>query len=170
MAIRSKMNGGWIGRMAWAAVLAALMASGAQAASTDAAYAAYQKGDYAKAMSLLKPLAAAGDAKAEYSLGAMYENALGVPANAAEAARWLGRSAAQGNVLAEVDLASLYQRGLGVTKDYAQAMRLYRQAADKGEAVGDLGVGVLYDQGLGVPADAKQAADWYRKAAEGKDS
>ena len=90
--------------VAAAAIWSALSCAG-QAAPNPQAFAAYQKGDYAAALKLLLPQATAGDPDAQYSVGAMYNNALGVEADHASAARWFARSAAKGNVHAQADLA-----------------------------------------------------------------
>src|SRR5450759_1054345 len=59
---------------------------------TDAADAAYAKGDYATALRLLRPLADQGNAAAQYNLGVMHANGQGVPQNYAEAAIFFGLS------------------------------------------------------------------------------
>ena len=64
---------------------------------TDAADAAYAKGDYATALRLLRPLADQGDAVAQYNLGVMHANGHGVPQNYAEAAKWYRLAADQGD-------------------------------------------------------------------------
>ena len=56
--------------------------SGATSEDTEAlfkeAYAAYKREDYAKALKIVQPLAEAGDAKAQASLGYIYQQGLGV--------------------------------------------------------------------------------------------
>ena len=41
----------------------------------------YQRGDYAAAMRLLRPLALQGDADAQFKVGVMYDQGWGVPQN-----------------------------------------------------------------------------------------
>jgi uncharacterized protein len=60
--------------------IAAPVAAGALE-DTDAADAAYAKGDYATALRLLRPLADQGNASAQYNLGVMHANGHGVPQN-----------------------------------------------------------------------------------------
>ena len=94
-------------RSAFMIVMVALIsAAGAIAASSDDAFFAYQKGDYKTAIKLLTPLAEAGDDKAQYNLGVMYANALGVSQNFKEAAKWFQMSIAKGNSFAMVDMAT----------------------------------------------------------------
>jgi TPR repeat protein len=58
--------------------------------------AAYQSGDYATAMRLLRPLADLGNAVAQSYLGDMYNFGEGVPQNYAQAVVWLRKAAEQG--------------------------------------------------------------------------
>ena len=48
---------------------------------------AYNRGDYAEAVKLLRESAAQGHTHAQYSLGAMYENGLGVAQDYTEAVK-----------------------------------------------------------------------------------
>jgi len=60
---------------------------------------AYERGDYATAFKLWRPLAEHGDAEAQYNLGVMYEMGHGVPRDYVyvTAYRWFDLAAAQGN-------------------------------------------------------------------------
>ena len=57
---------------------------------------AFSAGRYEDAFSLLEPRAAAGDAVAQFLVGLMLRDGLGIPRNIAEAKRWLTRAAEQG--------------------------------------------------------------------------
>ena len=59
----------------------------------------------------LRVRAEAGDAVAQYDLGVMYANGLGVPEDDAEAMRWYRLAADQGHADAQVNLASMYFTG-----------------------------------------------------------
>jgi len=56
----------------------------------------------------LRKAAEQGDAKAQYNLGAMYDNGRGVPQNDAEAVAWYRKAAEQGEAKAQSDLATKY--------------------------------------------------------------
>ncbi len=58
---------------------------------------AYAEGRHGEAASRFRPLAEAGDDRAQYWLGIMYFEGKGVPRDDVEALRWLGLSADQGN-------------------------------------------------------------------------
>jgi TPR repeat protein len=57
--------------------------------------AAYERADYAAALTIFRSLAELGEAPAQHNLGIMYENGLGVGQDAAEALRWYGLAAEQ---------------------------------------------------------------------------
>jgi hypothetical protein len=135
-----------------------------------AAQAAYDRGDYATALSLARPAANYGDQVAQCILGLLYRNGLGVPQDYAEAMHWYHKAADQGHAVAQNNIGRLYQNGLGVPQDYAEAMRWYHKAADQGDATAQNNIGRLYQNGLGVPQDYAEAMRWYRKAADQGDA
>jgi TPR repeat protein len=138
----------------------------AEAEDLASADAAFKRGDYATVRRLVKPLADAGNAKAQNYLGLLYDDGLGVPRNDAQAVVWYRRAADQGNAAAQYNLGRLYDNGHGVPQDDAQAMAWYRKAADQGDARAQTSVGAAYESGRGVARDPAQAAEWYRKAAD----
>ena len=92
-----------MGIMAWLAATSAL------AADCKDGEAAYFAGNYAKAMTILQPLASSGDACAQYQLGEMYMQGRGVPEDKARALDLFRKAAAQGNEKAKV-MVSFLQR------------------------------------------------------------
>ena len=76
--------------------------------------AAYQRGDHATALKIMRPLAEQGQAQAQHNLGVMYYN--GVPAkDYGEAVKWYRMAAEQGFADAQVNLGFMYHNGRGVT-------------------------------------------------------
>ena len=130
------------------------------------ASAAYERGDYATAFRLMKPLAEQGYAKAQYNLGVMYHKGEGVPADHAEAVKWYRRAAEQGIADAHYNLGVMYHKGEGVPADHAEAVKWFRKAAEQGYAKAQYNLGVMYRIGDGVPQDNTETMKWYRKAAE----
>jgi len=108
---------------------------------------------------------AAGDANAEFNLGARYEHGHGVPRDYAQARRYLELAAAQGYAPAQNNLGYLYHQGQGVPQDYARARRYFELAATKDYAAAQNNLGWLYDKGHGVPQDYAQARHYYELAA-----
>lgn len=127
---------------------------------------AYQRGNYATALSEWRPLAEEGDAQAQLHLGVLYANGDGVPQNYANAHQWYEQAAAQGYAMAQYNLGLLYDNGDGVPQDYAKARQWYEQAAIQGDASAQYSLGMLYAEGQqGVPRDYVQAYMWWSLAA-----
>ena len=79
-------------------IMAALISLGAPAgADVKSGIDAYQRGDFASAVSTWRPLAIAGDADAQYNLGQAYRLGRGVPADPQMAETWFKKAADQGH-------------------------------------------------------------------------
>ena len=108
----------------------------AHAADYSVGYKAYQSGDYATALRIMREHADKGNADAQTYLGFMYHNGLGVRQDYAAALRWFRKAADQGNAKAQTNLAFMYRKGQGVRKDYVQAHMWYNLAAARGLKIG----------------------------------
>ena len=146
-------------------VLALMLTGGAVAGPFEDASAAHERGDYAAALRLLRPLAEQGDADAQFNLGFLYAKGEGVPQDHAEAVKWYRLAAEQGNAQAQNDLGASYVNGEGVPQDYAEAVKWYRLAAEQGDADAQVNLGSMYLMGQGVPQDYVQAHMWFNLAA-----
>ena len=117
-----------------AARTAALMVATAAAVLAgpleDANEALIQK-DYAKAVQLYRPLAAAGNPEAQVNLGYMFDEGLGVSRDYGEAVRWYRFAADQGEPQGLSNLANMYRDGVGVQQDYVQAHLWFNLAAGR---------------------------------------
>ena len=87
------------------------------AADFDAGVAAYDQDDYATALQEFRPLAAQGDARAQFNLGLMYANGEGVAEDDSQATEWYRQAAAQGDTQAQFNLGWMYATGEGVVED-----------------------------------------------------
>ena len=135
------------------------------AADFDAGVAAYDQDDYATALQEFRPLAAQGDARAQFNLGLMYANGEGVTEDDSQAVAWFRQAAAQGQAEAQYNLGLMYANGEGVAEDDSRAVEWYRQAAAQGDARAQFDLGLMYANGEGVVEDDSQAVEWYRQAA-----
>jgi TPR repeat protein len=115
------------------ALCLALVMSGARPAHAgfDEGMAYYQKGDYFRALSELKPEAEAGNALAQVQVAGIYHYGLVSAANYAEALKWYRKAAAQGNADAMLGLGVMYNLGQGVDKDKVQAFKWLMLAASR---------------------------------------
>jgi hypothetical protein len=94
-----------------------------------------------------------GNALAQISLGAMYENGQGVAQDYQAAVAWYRKAAEQGNADAQYNLGLKYVDGQGVAQDYQAAVTWYRKAAEQGNADAQNNLGVMYSKGQGVAQD-----------------
>lgn len=145
--------------LGWAWPVAADFATG---------YVAFQAGDYKTALSELTPLAESGDKRAQYLLGFMHRDGLGVKKSAKGAFEWLSKAAAEPGPdrFALHDLGVLYERGQGTKKDVKKAAELYGAAAARGVPSAMVNLGVLLARGSGVKRDLGAALRLFYRAHE----
>ena len=89
----------------------------------------YDRGDYATALRLFKPLADQGRAGAQYFLGFMYGTGQGVLKNESESLKWHRKAADQGEAQAQYNLGVMYAYGAGEPQDYVKAHSWFNLAA-----------------------------------------
>ncbi len=77
-------------------------------------------------------LAEEGDADAQFNIGYLYYNGIGVDENDKEAAVWYHQAAKLGHADAQFALAGMYYIGQGVEENDEKAKKLYRKAAKQG--------------------------------------
>jgi TPR repeat protein len=73
--------------------------------------AAHRRKDYTTAVALWRSLAELGNASAQYNLGLMYKNGLGVPQDTAAAMFWYEKAADQGEANAQINLGAICTQG-----------------------------------------------------------
>jgi len=84
-------------RLMPAAVALLIVVTASQAwADFKAGVEAYDRGDYATALTEFRPVAQQGNADAQFILGVMYSKGQGVPQDDVQAHMWLSLAAAQG--------------------------------------------------------------------------
>ena len=106
-----------------------------------------------------------GDAFAQFSLGVMYGNGMGVTQDYKEADKWYRKAAEQGNAEAQFNIGFMHEDGQGVAQDYKEALKWWRKAAEQGERKAQFNLGVMYYKGEGVVQDYKSAHMWFNIAA-----
>jgi TPR repeat protein len=161
MRVLQVLSGALIG-----AFVAAGLAVSVAAGPLEDATTAYERGDYATALPLLRPLADQGDANAQVYLGIMYRTGRGVTRNKAEAAKWFHKAADQGLARAQSSLGNMYEFGDGVAQDHGEAAKWYLKAADQGIATAQYRLGDMHSLGRRVAQDYVEAAKWFHKAAD----
>ena len=87
-----------------------------------------------------KAAAEQGDAVAQYNLGVMYDNGIGVPENDAEAVKWYRKAADQGHAKAQFNLGVMYYNGDGVPENHVRAYVWLSMAKTQGHEKAKKGV------------------------------
>src|SRR3954466_13946522 len=90
-------------------VLAAQILAGASALAGpwEDGMASYNRGDYAPAIRILRPLAQAGNTKAQHLLGVMYHRGQGVARNTVPAMAWFSLAAKHGDTDAQASISEV---------------------------------------------------------------
>ena len=154
----------------WLPVIAVVgvltLARSATAGPLEDARTAFDSGDYARALSLWRPQAAAGNPEAEDRVGLLYLDGKGVAKDDAEAVRWFRMAAQKGLADAEFNLAECLATGQGGPQDSTAASEWYAKAAKQGHAGAEYKMGVLLRTGTDLHSVLHDAAEWFKKAAD----
>ncbi|MFT6433648.1 MAG: hypothetical protein ACJAVI_001690 [Candidatus Azotimanducaceae bacterium] len=109
--------------------------------------------------------AEAGNTKAQFSLGYIYETGQEAEKNIQEAVRWYRQAADADELQAMIRLGLIYENGKDLQKDLTEAAFWYRKAATGGHADAQQTIGYMYENGSGVIKDSVEAVRWYERAA-----
>jgi TPR repeat protein len=131
----------------------------------DDGLAALNRGDFATALRLWRPLAEQGDARAQNAIGRRYDEGQGVPQDYVEAVRWYRMAAEQDDAYGENNLGVMYYQGHGVPQDYVQAMKWCRKALAQGNDLARWNIDLLGDNSGVLKADPELRQS-YRDAAD----
>jgi uncharacterized protein len=118
-------------RRFWIALFLLLLAPAPALAGLDEGIAYYNKGDFFRALSELKPEAEQGNAIAQVYVAGIYQYGLVSHINYAEAYKWYDLAAKQDNVDGQIGLGVLYSLGQGVEKNFVEAYKWLRIAANR---------------------------------------
>lgn len=126
----------------------------------------FANGDYNTAMQIWAPLAQEGNPAAQYSMGLLYDQGMGVKKDPQTALNYFQAAVKQNLSAAQYYLGIKYYAGLGVKKDPQRALKLIRRAAEQDHLQAQFQMGYFYDQGIGTAVNPKKATQWYIRAAE----
>jgi len=105
---------------------------GVAAEPIDDGLAAFQSEDYARALEILLPLAAAGNLEASYTVGVIYDFGRGVNQDDMTAGTWYRIAAVQGMAEAQLAMAMLFDSGEGILQNFVEVFAWSSIAADQG--------------------------------------
>ncbi len=155
-----------LAEMIASACICILAAGTVLASPLDEALATYQAADFSKAVTMLRPLAEAGNARAQAALYRIYWYGKGTHIDRAEALKWARRAASLGNADGEYGLAIAYAFGLGVPKDADEGLRWLQKSTADGSRDAEAWLGRRYLYGEGVPTDTERGLWYLRMAAD----
>jgi TPR repeat protein len=136
----------------------------ASADDIAAAKRAFDNERYEQAVALLRPLAKAGDARAQYHLGYVYAQARSALASRAKALNWLEKSAAQDHT---PGLRGLGRLLIQYEIDVKRGQKLLTIAAERGDSSAQWLLGLfIIDRRHGVTGTRYEARAWLIKAVE----
>jgi TPR repeat protein len=116
-------------------------------------------------MAQVREAAGQGDVDAQWLLGCIYMNGIGIAKDYEAALGWYRKGAEKGHPVCETAIGAMYHLGWGVERDYAEAMRWHRRADARDLGLAQYYIGWLYENGFGVARDYAEAMRWYRRAA-----
>jgi hypothetical protein len=113
----------------------------------------------------LKPIADAGDPKAQYQLAALYFDGPYAKQLLPNVISLYEKSAKQGYAEAQYYLGVMYDKGRGVKNDDVKAREWYRTAALKNHSIAQFNYAVFLMQGRGGPKNENEAWEWVKKSS-----
>lgn len=122
--------------------------------------------DWAAAAQCFRKAASAGYGPAQYELGRLYADGMGVERNLRQAAFWYRKAADQGDAEAQNNLGALYAKGQGVRRSDSQAVHWYRLAAAQNDPEAISNLGMMYLRGRGVKRDFTRAFQLFLRSAQ----
>jgi len=115
---------------------------------------------------LYRLAAEGGSARAQESLGELYEFGQAVQTDYQEAARWYRKAIEGGDALSASQLATMFFEGKGGTRDLPEAIRLWSWAAQQGEPRAQFNLAEVYMKGVGVSKDLRKSISLFTQAAK----
>ena len=135
-------------------------------AGLDEGIAAMQSNNYQAAFQEFQPLADQGVAEAQFLLGNMYADGLGVTEDPARALSLYRLAAEQGLAHAQLSLGDAYFLAIGVPEDFSEAVNWYRRAAEQGHPQAQFNLASMYSAGQGIKQDNILAYIWCSVSAK----
>ncbi len=106
-----------------------------------------------------------GDVSAQYDLGTVYKDGLGVDKNPKEALKWYALAAEYGDARAQFFTGSFYLAGKGATKNVSEGLKWLERSAEQDHPEAQMKLANVYLSGADVKKDISKAQKWYSKAA-----
>ena len=127
---------------------------------------ALEQKDYKTALYFLSLFAANGDARANYNLGIMYREGLGVDQDDIEALTHFIAAAEDGHMLGNYAVGLAFLRGRGSDVDGEAALSYLKEATLLGHALSPVEMGRIYFEGRLTKKDVVAAHFWWSVARD----
>lgn len=130
---------------------------------------AFEKEQYQTAIQLFEQAAQQGVLEAQYSLGLMYQDGIGVSQDTTKAQYYFEQAVQQGSQQAQTHLNQIYyQQAMEAFEkgEYATTYRLFKQLADQGVSDAQYNLGLMYQDGIVVPQNKTMAKQYFEQAAK----
>jgi uncharacterized protein len=127
-------------------------------AGDDAAYQAFDQGQYLTALGLAEIQTRKGNAAAFTLIGRIYADGLGVPKDEFTAANWYSRGAELGDTEAAFLFGVMLAQGGAIEKNLDQAGQMFEKAALKEHPQANYNLALLFLSGDGKPENPARAA------------
>lgn len=129
--------------------------------------------DAEQAFRLFSEEAESGNVLAMHDLGRMYQDGLGVEADAEQSFSWYAKAldgfyeieSEKNHRYVEYRIGKMHAAGLGTEQDYAEAAGWFEESASQNYKYAQYSLAGLYDRGQGVEKNMGTAFALYRKAA-----
>ena len=125
---------------------------------------ALEQKDYKTALYYLSLFAANGDARANYNLGIMYREGMGVDQNDIEALTHFIAAAEDGHMLGNYAVGLSFLLGRGSDVDAEAALFYLKEATLLGHALSPVEMGRVYFEGILIEKDVVEAHFWWSVA------
>lgn len=132
----------------------------------EAAYQAFDQGQYLTALNLAEIQTRKGNAAAFTLIGRIYADGLGVPKDEFTAASWYSRGAELGDTEAAFLFGVLLAQGGAIEKNLDQAGQMFEKAALKEHPQANYNLALLFLSGKGKPENPNRAAQHMQYAAQ----
>ena len=132
----------------------------------ESGIAALDAGRYDEALFHISLLAANDDPRAQYTMGVMYRQGLGVAQDDREALLWYLAAAEAGHMLGQYAAGLAFDRGIGADRDVGNALHYLREAALQGHAAAPVQIGAIHYLGTDIDVDHVRAYFWWQIAAD----
>ncbi|EIJ42674.1 TPR repeat-containing protein [Beggiatoa alba B18LD] len=119
--------------------------------------------DLKKAAALYEEAAQRGLKEAQYKIGILYADGIGVSQNPTHALYWLNKAEANGHPDA-ANIRGKVERYL--RNNYTEDFRKTQEMAESGRADAQYKLGMMYRDGIGTVKNLVRATEWLKKSAE----